>query len=801
MTSKDGTVRILIVEDTPSLLKLYTHVLRQAGYQVDEAASGVLARASIQMHPPDIVLLDRVLPDADGSEIVAWIKERPQFANIFVIMLSAFKTTEDDRVSGFEAGADDYMVKPVSRRELLARIRVAMRLILSQRALQISESKHRSLAENSPDIIMRLDPTGYPTYVNQRIEAVLGLSPHAFLAGPRHNLELDGSLIDAWRAACAEVVAGRSPRQFEFSYTVHGNTYFVDTRLVPEFNQEGEVISVLAVLRDFSERVRSEQAIARLAAVVEQSMDAVIITSPSGAIEYVNRSYEQLIGCAAAELVGHALTNFAANQELDFVRRFCDALTAHTAWVGTTHLRRADGAAVDVEAHIFPILDAKQAPISSAAFLRDISDRRRNERERELVQTVASALRKATRRDEVVEIVLNQMMTLFSVAGASICAFDSKEHQLVVEQAVGDFAATVGLRLDDAGLPQRLQSSGDLLVFDQATRHIPAELSDLLPGARACVGVPLIRDKQNLGVIWVSSATAVPEQVIRLLGAIADMLANTIQRVTLFDQLERYAAELEARVDERTHELAAANQRLLELDRLKSKFVSNVSHELRTPISNLKLYLSLLQRGKTDKRAHYEAMLQTSAERLGQLVEDILNLSRLEISHFQPKEMEPTDLNAVINQVVALHQPQAETSGLRLTFEADHDLPLIVGDYNQLSQLVTNLVVNALHYTPHGAVAIKTDRLPTEPNVLLSVEDTGVGIMPEDLPHVFDRFYRGNHRQSVDIPGTGLGLAIVKEIVEIHHGEISLQSQVDIGTRVEVRLPIPTNQQHRHADA
>ena len=72
------------------------------------------------------------------------------------------------------------------------------------------------------------------------------------------------------------------------------------------------------------------------------------------------------------------------------------------------------------------------------------------------------------------------------------------------------------------------------------------------------------------------------------------------------------------------------------------------------------------------------------------------------------------------------------------------------------------------------------------------MEDTGVGIMPEDLPHIFDRFYRGNHRQGVDIPGTGLGLAIVKEIVEIHHGEIRLQSQIDIGTRVEVRLPVNT---------
>ncbi len=793
MTSENGTVRILIVEDTLSLLKLYSHVLRRAGYLVDEAASGAEARVAIQERTPDIVLLDRVLPDVDGSEIVAWIKDAPEFANIFVIMLSALKTTEDDRVSGFAAGADDYIVKPVSRRELLARIKVAARLILTQRALQVSEAKHRSLAENSPDVIMRLDPSGQPTYVNQRIESILGLSPDAFLSQRDLRLRFAPSLIDAWRVACMEVVASRSPRHFEFSHEVEGRTLFVDTRLVPEFDPQGEVVSVLAVLRDFSERVRSEQAIARLAAVVEQSIDAVIITAPDGVIEYVNHSYEDLIGCRSAELVGRVLMNSTPQSESDFFRCFRDALVDRAAWTGPTLLRRSDGTTIDVEAHIFPVLDARQTPISLVGFLRDITDRRRNEHERELVQVVASALRKATRRDEVVEIVLNQMMTLFNVAGASICAFDGHAHQIVVEQAVGDIAATAGLHLDDTGgLEQLLHSTGDLLVFDGNARPIPAELAALLPGACTCVGVSLVQEEQNLGVMWVTSATTIADQAVRLLAAIADMVANTLQRVTLFDELERYATALEDRVDARTHELAEANQRLLELDRLKSKFVSNVSHELRTPISNLKLYLSLLQRGKQDKRAHYEAMLQTSAERLGQLVEDILNLSRLEISHFQPKEMEPTDLNAVINQIVALHQPQAETTGLRLTFDPDRDLPLIVGDYNQLSQLVTNLVVNALHYTPRGVVAIKTDRLPNEASILLSVEDTGVGIMPEDLPHVFDRFYRGNHRQSTDIPGTGLGLAIVKEIVEIHHGEITLQSQVDVGTRVEVRLPIPT---------
>jgi two-component system phosphate regulon sensor histidine kinase PhoR len=308
--------------------------------------------------------------------------------------------------------------------------------------------------------------------------------------------------------------------------------------------------------------------------------------------------------------------------------------------------------------------------------------------------------------------------------------------------------------------------------------------------SRAFLGVPMILPQRSIGVIWISSEHLISHHLVRLLEAIADMAANTLHRVAIFEELEQYAADLEMRVSARTRELAEANQQLRELDRLKSKFVSNVSHELRTPISNLKLYMSLLQRGKQEKRAHYESMLQTSVERLGQLVEDILNLSRVEIAHFQPRELAPTDLNAVINHIISAHKAQAEAAGLHLSFQGATDIPLIYGDYNQLSQLVTNLVLNALRYTPQGQINVFTSAPNGRERVLLTVEDTGIGILDEDLPHVFDRFYRGNHRQPKEIPGTGLGLAIVKEIVDIHQGNISVESQVDVGTRFLVSLPV-----------
>lgn len=788
MRSPSYAIRILIVEDTLSLLRLYSHVLSHAGYIVFEATTSQAARTQLLSDPPDIVLLDRVLPDGDGNDICTWIKSSPDLAQIYVIMLSAYKVTEDDRISGLEAGADDYMIKPVTKRELLARVKVAARLKSTQLALQASEAKHRTLAENSPDLILRLDREGLPTYVNERIRDLFHLSPEAFLALTYHEMGLDQAFMERWYAGCAAVVSTGRQQILGLTVNYHDQTRYFDARLVPEFDIDGRVSSILAVLRDFTERVRTEEAIARLAAVVQQATDAVIIADPLGRVQYVNYAFLRLAGLAAppegsaaAELLGPETLGAA-------FRQVC---AEQTPWDGVAALRRPDGRLVDVEAAIFPITDRDEKTTSVAAIIGDLTDRRRSEREREVMLTIASALRKASTRADVIHAILTQTIELLGVESAALVSFNLDEHTAFLEQVIGRHADMTGLTLpDEHDLGRRMLSEGEIYRNNDVQAGFSPDLVAQLTGLTAVLGVPMLVGQRGIGAIWIGSNDPITDHMQGILAAVADMAANTLHRVSLFEELERHAADLEQRVYERTHELADANQRLLELDRLKSKFVSNVSHELRTPISNLKLYMSLLNRGKPEKRTHYVAMLHASVERLGQLVEDILNLSRLEIAHYQPRELAPTDLNAVISQIVAMHQPEAESAGLQLVFDAGGNLPLIQGDFNQLSQLVTNLVINALHYTPRGQVRVKTDLVQDSKCVCLSVEDTGIGIMPEDVPHIFERFYRGSHRQEGEIPGTGLGLAIVKEIVDIHHGEISLESQPDVGTCIRVLLPL-----------
>ncbi len=260
------------------------------------------------------------------------------------------------------------------------------------------------------------------------------------------------------------------------------------------------------------------------------------------------------------------------------------------------------------------------------------------------------------------------------------------------------------------------------------------------------------------------------------------------ERKRVEDEVRRLNEDLEQRVLARTRELAEANARLTELDQLKSKFVSDVSHELRTPIANLKLYIDLLERGKPDKQSQYIRVLHQQVRRVAALVDDILDLSRLERRQEQGLIYRAVALNEVVDQIVLAHQPRAEADGLLLIFESASPLPPVRADANQLAQVVTNLVTNALNYTPAGYVRVSTYVENAE--VCLRVADSGSGIAAEDLPHIFERFYRGRCVLKNDMPGTGLGLAIVKEIVDLHEGHIEVDSRPGHGTTFRVWLPL-----------
>lgn len=261
------------------------------------------------------------------------------------------------------------------------------------------------------------------------------------------------------------------------------------------------------------------------------------------------------------------------------------------------------------------------------------------------------------------------------------------------------------------------------------------------------------------------------------------------ERLARCAALERQALELQAEKSRQLAELTEKNRQLQEINRVCSAYIADVAHELRNSLLTLNFYVGLLANGRSDKQEHYQRMALQSVEQLRQFVEDTLSLSRLEVAGAQRGEMQPVDLNEMIGEIVLLHQAQAEAAGLRLTFEPSVGVALVVGDRLLLSQVIINLVTNAVKYTQAGWIGVRTELLPETNEVVLDVVDSGIGIAPNDLRYIFERFYRAQDEQIETIPGTGLGLAIVKEIVNQHQGEIAVESTAGVGSHFRVRLP------------
>ncbi|MCC6957403.1 MAG: GAF domain-containing protein [Anaerolineales bacterium] len=225
--------------------------------------------------------------------------------------------------------------------------------------------------------------------------------------------------------------------------------------------------------------------------------------------------------------------------------------------------------------------------------------------------------------------------------------------------------------------------------------------------------------------------------------------------------------------------------RFQELDRMKTQFVSDVSHELRTPLANLSLFLDLLaNEGDGQKRTRYQSTLRRETDRLTELIEDLLTISRLEFNRVQffVKEI---DVGQLIQDIVDDRSQMADKRGLQLVFTRPLDLPGALADPRLLSQVVSNILTNALNYTPPGGL-IRVDACREQVDGLswikISISDNGFGIDPEELHHIFDRFYRGSASRKTSAPGTGLGLAISGEIMERMDGKITVESQVGLGS-------------------
>lgn len=344
---------------------------------------------------------------------------------------------------------------------------------------------------------------------------------------------------------------------------------------------------------------------------------------------------------------------------------------------------------------------------------------------------------------------------------------------------------------DDLLLPVLLQEE----VYLQTAAFAPTAWGRLLRALSAASLLVLpLRIKSRLIGFAVGARLHVTlrlnESERRFYAMYATQASSAVENARLYEALGQANLTLEENVQERTRNLMEANERLRELDQVKSNFISLVSHELRTPLTAIKGFIVTLyhydKEIPEEKRRVYLSVLNEETDRLTRLINELLDISRIESGRMEIQWRRVT-LPAVVQRVFDTLSVKANSIRLRQDFSSN--FPVVIADPDKLEQILVNLVGNALRYAPLGSSITVTGRRQ-ERGVIVEVKDEGPGIAFSEQEKIFDKFYRLDNEINRKNPGTGLGLPICRALINLHGGKIWVESDVNKGCRLLFTLPI-----------
>jgi PAS domain S-box-containing protein len=936
----DTCFKILLIEDNAGDARLLREMLvdiRDASFdleQVDRVSKGLERLAQDDI---DAILLDLSLPDSQGLD--TFIKVYAQAPHVPITVL----TSLDDTVLAIKAvrgGAQDYLIKGKIDGDLLARtIRHAIERKRTEEALRESLQFSSSLLGNSPHPILVINPDTSVRYANPAMERLTGFSAAEIIGQKAPYPWWPEDIRDRESKVLEEHLQQETHKLEKRFQRKDGTLFWVEIDAAHVIGDEGFKYRLINLL-DVTERKQADEEIRRRAAQLE-ALNAVISAAAGapallellettldhtlkaldleiGAFwrsgQYVVRGIEQEADKAKAhEALAAGLTISSPIVVEDWLQVGNDdplaavlplmasfGIRASLVAPVLVNGRRTGGlAAISSEprpwaADEIALLKAIGRQIGAATERLRLFQAEREQRElAEALQEAAAVVGSTLEVDEVLDRILEQVARVVPGDAFNIMLVTETNKARLVRwwgyerSPVNGVETNIELNIDEIPNLWKMMQTGETIVISDTS----TDPDWVLLGRQrwlSYVGAPIELGGVIVGLLNVNGKQAKQFSLhdARRLKAFAAHAAIAIQNSRLYQELRRYAEQLEKRVEERTAQLQAqygqleailrsssdgiivtdsqgeivrtnpitdswltqtlspedaveleeAIRRLavqsaerpeivLELEnmdlelraapiteaeevaavvtihdvshlkaleRMKSQFVSNVSHELRTPITTIKLYAALMQHSPKEKWEAYLDTLAQEADRQARLVEEILQISRIEAGRLEitPRR---TALNELVKVVFDNHQPLAQQEDLSMEYRPADPGPMASVDPDRMTQALANVVSNAIQYTPAGGkVTISTGEKEARGQTwaVVTVKDTGMGIPEEELPLVFDRFFRGERPRSMQVSGTGLGLAIVKDIVELHDGLVTVESRVDVGTTFTIWLPL-----------
>lgn len=406
-----------------------------------------------------------------------------------------------------------------------------------------------------------------------------------------------------------------------------------------------------------------------------------------------------------------------------------------------------------------------------------------------------------------------------------IRAAEARDEQVLTSRIEGQLALYYGMRGTWDGIQPYVQGWGSLyarrIVVTDTTGTVVADSQDTLLGKPYRADSPgaaiLLPQGPGVGTIYVSSPSSELNSLVIVYNSVGryfiwgGLLAVAAALLVTFFLSRRILApvraltsaarrlgqgDLSQRVNSRHRgefgDLArtfdSMADDLEQAEKLRRSLVADVAHELRTPLSNIRGYLEAIRDDIVKPEPATIQSIYEEALLLSRLVDDLQDLALAEAGKLN-LVIQPDDVGAVITQSVSASQAQASAKGLTLRTDIPQTLPLCNIDAHRISQVLHNLLVNAVVYTPAGG-SITVSAMPEDGHVAISVVDTGEGIPPDDLPYIFERFYRADKSRTRATGGHGLGLTIAKRLVEAHGGTISAKSEPGKGSAFTFTVPI-----------
>ncbi len=568
-------------------------------------------------------------------------------------------------------------------------------------------------------------------------------------------------------------------------------------------------------MRETSASVTAEavgESDARVAAILEAALDAIVVMDHTGLVRDWNPAAERTFGYARQEVLGREMAELIIPPSLRARHRrgLTRAIaTGHDTIAGRrveiTAMRR-DGEEFPVELAITRIASGAALPLF-AGHIRDITERRRSEQRQATQSSVALVLSAAATLAEAAPRILEAVGeglnwdfgTLWGEGGGAL-------HCVEVWHSAGaqfqDFAAATRAItfLRGEGLPGRIWSDVAPVWIPDVTVDANFPRAAIAVGSRlhGAFGFPVRLGEKVLGVVeFFSRQIRQPdEELLEMFAGIGAQIGQFIERRRAEAELRALNLELETRVHDRTRELGEANVRLVtaleneqEVGRLKSSFVSLVSHEFRTPLGIILSSSEILNRycaslEEPERRKHLDA-IKRAVLRMSSLMEEVLFFGRVEADKMEcvPAALDLPDLCRRLCDEAC----SATSQRCPIEWKEENALSGARGDEELVRHIISNLLSNAVKYSAKGSpVQFSTRR--DGANAIIRITDHGLGIPVDAMPQLFTAFYRGSNVSGR--PGTGLGLSIVKKCVDLHGGDIALESTEGVGTTARVRLPL-----------